>query len=132
MKLGLASHCVAIPRYSAQLERTSADLLAAKLGSMWLLVFTRLWLHVFSPSVNDVHGTRNCTHGLGRISCDACRSKYSVEHGLAAVLCRVPNSLREAWMYGCLRYILCTDVRYYKVKILHQCLRKKLQFRKIP
>jgi hypothetical protein len=55
MKQGLASHCAGIPCYSAELEQTSVDLLAANLSSVRLPVFTRLWLHVFSLSVNDMH-----------------------------------------------------------------------------
>jgi len=43
---------------------------------MRLAVFSRLWLHVFSLSVNVAQCTRICTHGLARISSGSCRGKY--------------------------------------------------------
>lgn len=58
------------------------SLVAANFDCMRLAVFSRLWLHVFSLSANDVQCTRNSTHALGRISSDACHGKYNAQQSL--------------------------------------------------
>ena len=90
MKQGLTRHCSGFSCYPRDLEPTGPNMCTqCELGLYAVAVFSRLWLHVFSLSVNVAQCTRICTHGLARISSDACHGKYSAEQSLACALYHV-------------------------------------------